>query len=897
MNWWTARSKVFLVAFVLLASAVPAILLDTGDAAECEPTCDFCHYAHDRVYWAFLDITKFDVPLTLDGAEKKSVEVQLRLHGNVGLGYTTISRGWLELTSNGDMVAVEKPRQDFISFEPGFRSFSWNVSGRLAGTDNLHVQVYAIGVHLAVEFREMADSGSITVTNPVNAAPRIGFSQPDGYADTADTAFVVGFVTEDPNSDPLKVDLYYDTDPDRDNGQTRIVTGLSDPDTYVWNTRSVPDGWYWLHADVDDQRGGEDEGTSKYPVIVSHGNQVPKVELLYPPLPSGVPPMPTLIHDPVDTFTWRAEDGDGDSLTFEFWVGREPDSLELVDTTTQTQYDYAPPDNANLWWMVIPKDRKVRGWCEGGPRPFRTEIAYPVEVDLILPADGSTVPGPDVKLVWYGRDLDFEQVLYDVYLEVDGDTARIAKDWDDPAGPVLIVPDLVPGKTYTWWVEGNNPFSPKGISESWSFTVAVSGFPIAVLGFEDIAPGVVTLTWSPSPEGTAPAMYTVHLVDEFDGDQVVLENTTLTSLTLDDLIEDNLYHWYVLPVDSEGNEGYSEPVFSTFTFDTNTPPIANISDPLVQVPPGDITLQWTGHDPDGDQILYDVYLDAVNGTTLVATDLSGNSLDVVMEADLIYRWRVQPHDLFGPGVPASGTVITESTGSVVGATGRILSPLDGAVVTGNVVNLTWEAFDPLSRTLLFDLYIDLEGGNPFIIAPTTTNITNPWWLLELGAGVDEVGWAVVVRPLGGPSSFIGLASFTVSENVVALPNARLAAGGMGPGQPLVVKAHKVVQFNATGSEAAAGGALQYWFDFGDGRESGWINGTTFTHVYLTEGMYNATLVVREVGGLESEPASVVVEVEPGKLSSDEDIPATGAGLAVLAILVTTLRRRTRGGGG
>jgi hypothetical protein len=159
------RAKVLLVALAVLVSAVPTSLLDTGYAAECEPICDDCHDAHDRVYHAYLDITRFTVPASLDGTDLKQVEVQLRLHGNVGLGYTTIRRGHLTLTANNQYVGIKEPYQEFISMEPGFRSFYWNVSGRLEGTDTLHVEVWALGVHLAVEFFESADSGSVAVTN------------------------------------------------------------------------------------------------------------------------------------------------------------------------------------------------------------------------------------------------------------------------------------------------------------------------------------------------------------------------------------------------------------------------------------------------------------------------------------------------------------------------------------------------------------------------------------------------------------------------------------------------------------------------------------------------------------------------------------------------------------
>ena len=177
----TARTKTILIAVLLLLTVVPTVLLQPGDAVECEPTCDSCHYAHDRVYYAWLDITRFTVPSALNGTDVGVVEVQLRLHGNVGLGYTTVRRGHLTLTANNDRVGVQRPKQEFVSMPPGFESFKWNVTGRLEGTDTMHVEVYALGVHLNVEFFESGDSGSLVVTDPVNAPPRVSFTQPDGH--------------------------------------------------------------------------------------------------------------------------------------------------------------------------------------------------------------------------------------------------------------------------------------------------------------------------------------------------------------------------------------------------------------------------------------------------------------------------------------------------------------------------------------------------------------------------------------------------------------------------------------------------------------------------------------------------------------------------------------------
>ena len=876
----TSRAKALIVAIVILAAAVPTTLLEDGDAAECEPICDHCHYAHDRVYHAYLDITRFTVPRTLNGTDKKQVEVQLRLHGNVGLGYTTISRGYLILTATEDYVGIKEPKTTFISMEPGFRSFYWSVSGRLEGTDSLLVEVWALGVHLAVEFFESADSGFVTVTNPVNAPPRVSFKQPDGYDDVATNDFMIELDIDDPNADPMLGDFYYDNDRDRSNGSTPIVKGATFPDSYLWNTRGIPNGWYYIHVDVDDQRGGSDSATSFHPVIVSHSNFVPNTELVMP-VDDGV------VRDVVATFSWRSEDRDGDSLSYEVWMGRDVDHMELVGTTTETSFDYSAADNARLLWTVTPNDGEIRGWCRNGPRSFTTNIEYPVEIDLILPANGAVVPGPDVKLVWYGRDLDFEQVLYNVFLDHEGTVTRLVRDWDDPSGPVLVVTGLEPGETYTWWVEGDNPYSTKGVSERWTFTIARSGVPVVDLVGETLSEEGVTIMWSPSFEGTPPVMYDVHIVDHVRGDLALIRGTTATTTTLHDLQEDAQYHWYVIPFDEDGKQGYSTPSFRTFSYDLNSPPIANISQQLVEMVPGRHVLEWTATDPDGDPITFDVYMDPWNATTLIAANITVTHLDVDVEADRIYRWRVVPRDAQGIGEPANGIVTTGPNGTEVGVSGSLLFPGDNDAVAPPVVNLSWEATDPLNRTILFDVYIVHNGSDPLHQARVVINATLPWWIIEVGPGT-MVSWAVEARPLRGPVKLLGVSSFTVAEGALDIPIAVLQVADGLPGAMVTVEALKTIKFNATGSFVPGDDTLEYWFDFGDGRGSGWLDDPSAEHTYLKEGLYNATLVVRALDGTESIPALVRVEVEPGDLSSAKSIPGPGALWALITLLATAM---------
>jgi hypothetical protein len=571
-----------------------------------------------------------------------------------------------------------------------------------------------------------------------------------------------------------------------------------------------------------------------------------------------------------------------------------------VGTTTETSFEYGADDNARLVWNVIPNDGSVRGWSKNGPRTFTTDIAYPVQIDLILPRDGAVVPGPDVKLVWYGRDLDYERVLYTVWLDHGGETARLVKNWDDPAGPVLVVPDLTPGETYTWWVEGDNPFSPRGESERWTFTVASGGTPVVLLEDEVVGTEGATLHWSPEVGGPVPERYDVHLVDHAGGPRLLVRGTTATSMVVHDLVEDATYHWYVVPYDAEGRAGLSVPSFRTFSYDDNSPPVASIDSPHLVVEPGTHVLEWSGQDPDGDDITYDVFIDPVNGTTLAEANTPATRLSLVLDADRMYFWRVVPRDEFSVGEAARGVVLVGPAGTSTPATGELLGPSDGATVPPPVVNLTWDATDPLGRTLLYTIYLDTEGGDPFWTTPLVVNATTPWFVVELEEGI-QVSWAVEVRPIEGPVSLLGTASFTVAVGKVEAPVAVLEVDGNPPGTSVEVRALARVVLNGSLSTSSTAGDLEYLFDYGDGTASGWVETPRVEHTYLTEGTYNAGLSVRLVDGPESDVAHVVVIVLPGDKASDEEVPGMAGILGALAMMLASLlafwRWRTPMGGG
>lgn len=85
-----------------------------------------------------------------------------------------------------------------------------------------------------------------------------------------------------------------------------------------------------------------------------------------------------------------------------------------------------------------------------------------------------------------------------------------------------------------------------------------------------------------------------------------------------------------------------------------------------------------------------------------------------------------------------------------------------------------------------------------------------------------------------------------------------------------------VSFDASFSTDADDAIDSYWFDFGDGASTGWIPSPTTTHVYATNGVYTASVRVKDVRGLESEkPGLAQVTIGPRQVEGSNPPPFEG----------------------
>jgi len=92
---------------------------------------------------------------------------------------------------------------------------------------------------------------------------------------------------------------------------------------------------------------------------------------------------------------------------------------------------------------------------------------------------------------------------------------------------------------------------------------------------------------------------------------------------------------------------------------------------------------------------------------------------------------------------------------------------------------------------------------------------------------------------------------------------------------------KVVIFDMTGSRDGIG-VYQYLVDFGDGKESGWVDTPIVEHSYSGSGAYKARITVRDQAGHESE--TLVKDVSVGALQGDMVLVIALAAVVLVAVL-------------
>jgi hypothetical protein len=129
-------------------------------------------------------------------------------------------------------------------------SYIWNVSMIPEG-DYFIYAVIDDGITTSRDYSQ----GRITITRTgtINTAPKILLLSPEKGIQHVNFNFTILWIDSD-SDDDASISLYYDTDQNGYDG-TLISSDLSEndiTDSFLWNTKDIPEGEYYIYAMIDD---------------------------------------------------------------------------------------------------------------------------------------------------------------------------------------------------------------------------------------------------------------------------------------------------------------------------------------------------------------------------------------------------------------------------------------------------------------------------------------------------------------------------------------------------------------------------------------------------------------------------------------------------------------------
>ena len=176
-------------------------------------------------------------------------------------------------------------------FEPELLYFNASISSRYHNFINITNLSSSTNYYFRLVVEDFGgltnNSKQYAVSTKANVPPVINIIEPDGKSDIVDSEFEISWLDSDPD-DNASIKLYYDTNQDPNDGKTLIIDFPpgedSRQDLYIWDTRSIPNGSYYILAIISDPINGE-----HYPVYspgrltIYHDNLDPVIILFISP--------------------------------------------------------------------------------------------------------------------------------------------------------------------------------------------------------------------------------------------------------------------------------------------------------------------------------------------------------------------------------------------------------------------------------------------------------------------------------------------------------------------------------------------------------------------------------------------------------------------------------------
>ena len=553
---------------------------------------------------------------------------------------------------------------------------------------------------------------------------------------------------------------------------------------------------------------------------------MPLVLRNYTPGPSPSPPADNPPNTPFDpspaggainqsvnaNLGWTGGDPDpGDTVTYDVYFepnDSTPDVLICNDVASALCDPDTLSHGTHYYWQVVARDQ--HGATTTGPVwDFTTSSPNnpPNTPSNASPTDGATNQSLDVDLSWTGGDPDGDSVTYDVYFEANDSTPDVLICNDAPS--VFCDPGTLNYEThYYWQVVARDEHGATTTGPVWDFTTSSPpNNPPNIPSNPSPADGAtnqsldVDLSWTGGdPDGDSVTYDVYFEANDNTPDVLVSDDQSSTSYDPGTLNPGTHYYWQIVATDEHGATT-TGPVWDFATSSPNNPP----NTPSNPSPADgatnqslDVDLSWTGGDPDGDSVTYDVYFEANDSTpdVLVSDDQSGTSYDPgTLNAGTHYYWQIVATDEHGATTTGPVWDFTTSSPNNPPNMPSDPSPADGATNQSLDVDLSWTGGDPDGDGVTYDVYFETNDSTPDVLIcddvtstscdPGALNYeTHYYWQVvatdEHGATTTGPVWDFYTEPLVGP---IAYESHTIDDDTLDESNGN-GNGVINPGETI-----------------------------------------------------------------------------------------------------------------
>ena len=371
------------------------------------------------------------------------------------------------------------------------------------------------------------------------------------------------------------------------------------------------------------------------------------------------------------------------------------------------------------------------------------------------------------------------------------------------------------------------------------------------------------LSWTCSDPDEDPLTYDVYF-GTTNPPSLVSSNQTFTSYNPGILDFGTTYYWKIIAWD-DSDEFAQGPIWSFTTIDNDPPNIPSNPNPYDGETDVDINscVSWTGGDPNGDEVIYDVYFGTSSPPPLVMYNITGTIYcPVTMDYLTTYYWQIEAKDEYGyttMGPEWSFTTEDEPENYSPDFSGE--EPFNGATDV------------PLSTSTLSVYISDREGDSfdwsietsPDIGSIIKTSENNGTKICSISGLIPDTTyiWYVNATDSGSGETTSEMYEFT-TENNNNPPNTPTITGST---YGKVGNSYTYSVFTTDPEDDD----VSYYIDWGDDTNTNWIGPfdsgelVNKSHTWVKEDSYTIKVKAKDVFDQESPEAILIVTMPRNKI--------------------------------